>query len=614
MQEREALRRQDSVGAYMRHVPLNHFSRKNIGYLYAIAHGAEYIFDFDDDNELKSSEMDLIPWTGTHWNVQKVISHAPLVNAYSYMNTTVKDTWPRGFPLELIKTHIDARMCQNSRDIAISRIGVVQFTANHDPDVDAVYRMTRPLPFNFQDKVAMPTSLLIPPHTYSPYNAQATLHTRRALWALLLPSTVAGRVSDIWRSFFAQHIFARLGLQLAFGRPRVTQHRNAHNYLADMQAESDIYFKTAQLIDFLSKWKDTSTSLPQAVEKLWIALYERTYIEIKDVVAMQLWLSAIADSGYIFPPLQATNTLQYSLPLASTTLLIHFNYNTNLEQSEQSVNMWSQLCPESNIILALPHTDSAAAHGGNNEGVGAVYPIPEKANATVRTIRYVSDKGFYSPLYNIIKVIQESTKTNGVLYVHDDMLLSASLLSEIETTDNWVATVEADTSVVPFQWLRNGTFAGPLPPDSWWWKTRCMSKFSELARDPRMHRFWGDKTSLDLKVGPSDMLYVNTRNRTQMHEFTAILDIFAHHQLFLECALPSAVAIMQQNHAVRVRLVKLCTTWKTDDRNNPDKWPCIGDKTYSAFHPVKQRMKNNQWAARFEQISLPDKLTEAECT
>jgi len=180
-----------------------------------------------------------------------------------------------------------------------------------------------------------------------------------------------------------------------------------------MQAESDIYFKTTQLIDFLSKWKDTSTSLPQAVEKLWIALYERTYIEIKDVVAMQLWLSAIADSGYIFPPLQATNTLQYLLPLASTTLLIHFNYNTNLEQSEQSVNMWSQLCPESNIILALPHTDSAAAHGGNNEGVGAVYPIPEKANATVRTIRYVSDKGFYSPLYNIIKVIQESTKTNG---------------------------------------------------------------------------------------------------------------------------------------------------------------------------------------------------------
>jgi len=47
MQEREALGRQDSVGAYVRHVPFNHFSRKNIGYLYAIAYGADYIFDFD---------------------------------------------------------------------------------------------------------------------------------------------------------------------------------------------------------------------------------------------------------------------------------------------------------------------------------------------------------------------------------------------------------------------------------------------------------------------------------------------------------------------------------------------------------------------------------------
>ena len=30
----------------------NNFARKNIGYLYAIRHGAKFIFDFDDDNEL----------------------------------------------------------------------------------------------------------------------------------------------------------------------------------------------------------------------------------------------------------------------------------------------------------------------------------------------------------------------------------------------------------------------------------------------------------------------------------------------------------------------------------------------------------------------------------
>lgn len=34
------------------HIRWNHFGRKNIGYLFAIHHGAKFIYDFDDDNEL----------------------------------------------------------------------------------------------------------------------------------------------------------------------------------------------------------------------------------------------------------------------------------------------------------------------------------------------------------------------------------------------------------------------------------------------------------------------------------------------------------------------------------------------------------------------------------
>eukprot|EP00731_Ephydatia_muelleri_P038637 Em0839g4a len=34
-------------------LPWNHFSRKNVGYLYAVTHGAKVIWDFDDDNLFK---------------------------------------------------------------------------------------------------------------------------------------------------------------------------------------------------------------------------------------------------------------------------------------------------------------------------------------------------------------------------------------------------------------------------------------------------------------------------------------------------------------------------------------------------------------------------------
>ena len=78
---------------------------------------------------------------------------------------------------------------------------------------------------------------------YSPYNAQATIHTRNAMFAMLLPSTVPGRVSDIWRGYFAQCIFADTGLSLVFAPPKVVQVRNDHDYLGDFEAEGDLYSK-----------------------------------------------------------------------------------------------------------------------------------------------------------------------------------------------------------------------------------------------------------------------------------------------------------------------------------------------------------------------------------
>ena len=56
----------------------------------------------------------------------------------------------------------------------------------------------------------------IPNSVVTPYNAQATLHFYPAFWALYLPITVSGRVSDIWRSFVAQAFFKHLGLSLGF--------------------------------------------------------------------------------------------------------------------------------------------------------------------------------------------------------------------------------------------------------------------------------------------------------------------------------------------------------------------------------------------------------------
>ncbi len=170
--------------------------------------------------------------------------------------------------------------------------------ANHDPDVDAIFRLTHPLPFDF---LQSRPPLYISPTSFAPYNAQATLHYYHALWSLYLPVTVHGRISDIWRGYVTQRLLRDIGGGLVFMSPIVTQFRNAHNYLADFQSEEPLYTRTSQLIEDLMAWRSDLPTFPGRLEALWVMLYERGYIGISDVSTMQHWINDLINLRYDFP-------------------------------------------------------------------------------------------------------------------------------------------------------------------------------------------------------------------------------------------------------------------------------------------------------------------------
>ena len=74
---------------------------KNIGYLYAIHHGAKIIFDTEICNDISLSEEVSTAITSPLANVSSKLAfvRAPVWNPYPYFcNRT--DVWPRGFPLQ----------------------------------------------------------------------------------------------------------------------------------------------------------------------------------------------------------------------------------------------------------------------------------------------------------------------------------------------------------------------------------------------------------------------------------------------------------------------------------------------------------------------------------
>lgn len=166
-------------------LPWRHFGRKNLGYLYAIAHGATTIWDFDDDNGLKPGIVPKLP-TSNIYKVQ-VGPECGAFNPYPVMGAPQDaiGAWPRGLPLLAVKQPCKHELVPTNSS---STVAVLQSLADHEPDVDGIFRLTRTIPFTFN--TSSKHSLIIPRGTLTPWNAQATLFLQPALWSLLLPVTV----------------------------------------------------------------------------------------------------------------------------------------------------------------------------------------------------------------------------------------------------------------------------------------------------------------------------------------------------------------------------------------------------------------------------------------
>mmetsp|Transcript_15690 Transcript_15690/g.45301 ORF Transcript_15690/g.45301 Transcript_15690/m.45301 type:complete len:263 (-) Transcript_15690:301-1089(-) len=223
-------------------------------------------------------------------------------NPYPQMGGPLGDehpSWPRGIPLDLISIPCDFDVKKVKNPLEIN-VGIIQSLANNEPDVDAIYRLTRGTPFDFDKKKEW---IVLANNFLAPYNAQATVVSGAALWSLFLPMTVHSRVTDIWRSYYAQRLMKDIGVRVAFAPPHVRQDRNAHNLLGDLKAEDALYHQASSLCRFLSSWSGSTGSLPGRFEELIVNLYERGFLEIEDVYMVQKWIAALLRAGYEFPTL-----------------------------------------------------------------------------------------------------------------------------------------------------------------------------------------------------------------------------------------------------------------------------------------------------------------------
>ena len=255
-------------------LPFGHYARKNVGYLYAMREGADLIFETDDDNVLLA---DNIPVTPSTQSVPLVSSTDGFVNVYRLY--TDRRVWPRGFPLDLIRSAAPIE-----QHVARASVPVHQGLANGDPDVDAIYRLVDGSLFDFDSS----GRYALADRSFCPFNSQATLWYPEAYWAMLLPGTVAMRVTDIWRGYIAQALLRKLGHTVLFTEPIMRQNRNVHDLLHDFAEELPFYRDVRRFVEVAAGVSRHDDPLEMLV-KCYDALLCAGMIEKRDTRLAAAW-------------------------------------------------------------------------------------------------------------------------------------------------------------------------------------------------------------------------------------------------------------------------------------------------------------------------------------
>ena len=221
-----------------------------------------------------------------------------VLNPYAHFGQPL--IWPRGYPPTFIqqKNNSFKYIC-GKRKVSFVQQGLV----NGDPDVDAIFRLTKSMEYKKIDIKFDPTSPSIqyPAGIMAPYNSQNTFFHYEAFWSLYLPSTVTFRLADIWRSYWAQRLMWLLDDTITFNVPNAHRLISSHSFLKDFKDEQAMFLQTKELIEFLYEWNCVKLKFYECVIDLSSRMANKGFWLEEEVISIRNWLDDLTDIGYIQP-------------------------------------------------------------------------------------------------------------------------------------------------------------------------------------------------------------------------------------------------------------------------------------------------------------------------
>ena len=383
--------------------PKNTICRKNIGYLYAIMNGAKVILDMESDSIPISLEL-LIeeqkapfarPVLEEDMEIPIYIRKDPPKRSESIVwNPYLSDTArPRGFPTDY-----------------------KQFSINnaHIMTKKTCYPIVQQFLHSDATSKHASTKVVLPHAAFAPYNTRSTVHLHEAFWSLLLPKTVSGLGSDIWRSYIAQSLLYLIPDACVMFTSSTLYHQQNHlNHHHDINSESPI---TSELLNDLRYLPLRFDTFEDALSLMYDQLHKEGILDLDDVEYVRAWIRDLKGVGYSFPKLPDKSRLWTK----NIQLCIMYNYVPGEYYVRELMAYYLRFFD--NIMLLF-------------DGKWPEKPsfIPEYVNFSECRSRH----GHFQHVCLRTCLANGGRNVEGYLFIADDIFVNLSLMSTLPQSKLW---------------------------------------------------------------------------------------------------------------------------------------------------------------------------------
>ena len=226
-------------------------ARKNIGYLYAIQHGAKEIFEIDENITIPDINDLNINYQNSYICFGKR-NDSSMINPYSYFKKNNLNFWPRGFRLSDIGKYANNKFYFLHPKSLLLKPLIYQGIINGFPDFDSIFLKTKIL--NQLQKINFINNypLVYLPGNYIPINSKNTKYLYDIFPFLFLPTTVNERISDIWRGYIMQYFAWRYnGCVIYYISKNYIEERNLLNQ-SQFYRDKNLFFNIDKFLDILN--------------------------------------------------------------------------------------------------------------------------------------------------------------------------------------------------------------------------------------------------------------------------------------------------------------------------------------------------------------------------